>query len=120
MVVQSYGCMVVWSYGQMVVHPNFFGLMGYYYFVSLWGYTLRAPLLFIISLINDICANKCLFKCVNTVNIHMDVICHLQEREKFSLNDLLSFGFIPFVINRPSFKTEVIQPKSFLKHSIAN
>ena len=27
-----------------VVHPNFFGLMGYYYFVQLWGYALRAPL----------------------------------------------------------------------------
>ena len=55
-----------------------------------------------------------MFNSVNTVNINMDVICHLQEREKFSLNDLLSFGFIPFEINRPSFKTEVIQPKSFL------
>ena len=73
--------MVVWSYGHMVVHPNFFGLMGYYYFVSLWGYALRAPLLFITSLINDICA-KCLFKCVNTVNINMDVI--LFKREKNS------------------------------------
>ena len=55
-----------------------------------------------------------MFNCVNTVNMNMDVVYHLQEREKFSLNDLLSFGFIPFVINRPSFKTEVIQPKSFL------
>ena len=32
-------------YGRTVVHPNFFGLMGYYYFVLLWGYALRAPLL---------------------------------------------------------------------------
>ena len=73
-----------------------------------------SSILFITSLINDTCANICMFNSVNTVNINMDVICHLQEREKFSLNDLLSFGFIPFEINRPSFKTEVIQPKSFL------
>ena len=32
-------------YGRTVEHPNFFGLMGYYYFVLLWGYALRAPLL---------------------------------------------------------------------------
>ena len=25
-------------YGLTVVLPNFFGLMGYYYFVQLWGY----------------------------------------------------------------------------------
>ena len=25
-------------YGHTVVQPNFFGLMGYYYFVYLWGY----------------------------------------------------------------------------------
>ena len=31
-------------YGRTVVQPNFFGLMGYYYFVELWGYALRAPL----------------------------------------------------------------------------
>ena len=74
-----------------------------------------SSILFITSLIKDnICSNKCMFNRVNTVNMNMDVVCHLQEREKFSLNDLLSFGFIPFVINRPSFKTEVIQPKSFL------
>ena len=33
-------------YGRTVVQPNFFGLMGYYYFVWLWGYALRAPLLY--------------------------------------------------------------------------
>ena len=32
-VVRSYGRTVVRSYGRTVVHPNFFGLMGYYYFV---------------------------------------------------------------------------------------
>ena len=32
------------SYDRTVVHPNFLGLMGYYYIVSLWGYALRAPL----------------------------------------------------------------------------
>ena len=32
-VVRSYGCTVVRLYGRKVVHPNFFGLMGYYYFV---------------------------------------------------------------------------------------
>ena len=31
-------------YGRTVVQPNFFGLMGYYYFVWLWGYA-GAPLL---------------------------------------------------------------------------
>ena len=31
-------------YGRTVVQPNFLGLMGYYYFVYLWGYALRAPL----------------------------------------------------------------------------
>ena len=73
-----------------------------------------SSILFITFLINDTCAKICMFNSVNTVNINMDVICHLQEREKFNLNDLLSFGFIPFEINRPRFKTEVIQPKSFL------
>ena len=29
-------------YGRTVVHPNFFGLMGYYYFVQLWGYASSA------------------------------------------------------------------------------
>ena len=38
-------CTVVQSYGRTVVHPNFFGLMGYYYFVQLWSFALRAPLL---------------------------------------------------------------------------
>ena len=26
------------SYSHMVIHPNLFGLMGYHYFVQLWGY----------------------------------------------------------------------------------
>ena len=34
------------SYGRTVVHPIFFGLMGYYYFVIIMGYALRAPLIF--------------------------------------------------------------------------
>ena len=36
---------LVWSYSCTVVHSNFFGLMGYYYFVLLWGYALQAPLI---------------------------------------------------------------------------
>ena len=28
--------------GRTVVSPNFFGLMGYFYFVKLWGYAARA------------------------------------------------------------------------------
>ena len=34
-------------YGCTIIHPNFFGLMGYYYFVQIWVYALQAPLLFI-------------------------------------------------------------------------
>ena len=30
------------TFGRTVVSPNFFGLMGYFYFVSLWGYAARA------------------------------------------------------------------------------
>ena len=41
-----YGRAAVRLYGRTVVQPNFFGLMGYYYyyFVYLWDYALRAPL----------------------------------------------------------------------------